>query len=112
MIACTDEFRAITITIVNTVGAPVPDATVTSTVLPTPLHPGSPLTPVSSGGSPSGTYVIVDDLSRSAIRESGDSVRVTAQLDAGPLTTATYFINVPSGCHVNKVSGPDTLVVS
>lgn len=106
-VVCTAEFRSITVTVVDTLGSPVGDATVTATNLRT----GTLLGPTSLALLTPGTYVIVDDGSRDKLREAGDSVRVTAGRDASPVTTATYFISVPAGCHVEKVSGPDTLAV-
>jgi hypothetical protein len=106
-IVCTTEFAAVTVTVVDASGAPVLDATVTSTLVRT----GETLEPIWLGLPTPGTYVIVDDGSRDKLRTSGDTVAVTAQRNAGPSTAATYFIDVPGGCHVHKVTGPDTLSV-
>ena len=105
--ACTSVLLAVTVTVVDTLGAPVSDATVTSTLVRT----GEALVPTSLALLTGGTYIIVDDGSRVKLRASGDTVAVTAQRGASPSIAATYFIDVPGGCHVHKVSGPDTLSV-
>lgn len=104
---CTDIFVAVTVTVVDTLEAPVSDAKVISTLVRT----GEVLTPTSLALLTGGTYIIVDDGSRDRLRASGDTVAVTAQRGTGPIVAATYLIDVPGGCHVNKVSGPDTLIV-
>jgi len=105
--ACTAVFLEVTVTVVDSLGAPVSDATVTSTLVRT----GETLVPTWLALLTDGSYVIVDDGSRGKLRASGDTVAVTARRDAGPSVAATYFIDVPGGCHVHKVSGPDTLSV-
>jgi len=105
--ACTAVFVAMTVTVVDTRGAPVSDATVTSTLVRT----GEILLPTWLGLPTGDAYIIVDDGSRDRLRASGDTVAVTAQRDADPSIAAMYFIDVPGGCHVHKVTGPDTLTV-
>ncbi|MEO8635747.1 MAG: hypothetical protein ABI587_10770 [Gemmatimonadales bacterium] len=102
---CTSEFAVVTVTVVDTLGAPVTDATVTSTLLRT----GAILSPTSLALLTAGTYIIVDDGAREPLRNAGDSVGVTARRGTGPSLPATYVIDVPGGCHVHKLSGPDTL---
>lgn len=104
---CTMEFRAETITLLDMSGAPVPDAAVVSTLLRT----GEVLSPTSLALHAEGTYIIVDDGSREKLRSTGDSVRVVAQRGSALPVTATYLIDVPGGCHIHKVSGPDTLTM-
>lgn len=106
-VACTAEFRTIIATVIDTAGSPSPSARLTSVLKRT----GETLGPTSLILTPPGVYILVDDGSREKIRNSGDSVRVTAVAGTGPTTTAMYFIDVPGGCHVNKVAGPDTLIV-
>ena len=106
---CTDQFVNVTITVVDSTGAEVNDAVITSTLVRT----GEVLTPAATLELfVPGTYVIVDDLARPKLLAGGDTVRVVAlRGTAAAGTTATYLIDVPGGCHVNKLSGPDTLTV-
>jgi hypothetical protein len=54
---------------------------------------------------------VVDDSNLDRIRPAGDQVRFEAR--AGPVVaSATYTIDSPDGCHVNRASGPDTLWAS
>ncbi len=106
-IACTSVLLTVTVTVVDTLGIPVSDATVTSTLMRT----GEILVPASLALLTGGTYIVVDDGSRARLRASGDTVAVTARRGTGAIIAAPYFIDVPGGCHVHKVSGPDTLTV-
>jgi hypothetical protein len=106
-VVCTAEFRTITVTVIDTAGSPSPNVTLTSVLKRT----GETLGPTSLILTPPGIYILVDDGAREKIRNAGDSVRVTAVNGTGPTTAAMYFIDVPGGCHVNKVAGPDTLIV-
>jgi hypothetical protein len=106
--SCTTVFLTVTTTVVDTLGTPVPDATLTSTLVRT----GEQLAPTSLALLTAGTYIVVDDGSRKKLRASGDNVAVTVQRGTGPVTSATFRIDVPGGCHVHKLSGPDSLIVS
>jgi hypothetical protein len=46
----------------------------------------------------------------SELREAGDSVREEAQLGTTLSPSAVYLFDVPGGCHVQMVAGPDTLL--
>lgn len=106
-IVCTAEFRALTVTLRDSAGQPVLDAATVTTV----PHTGDTL-PITWLGTPvGGTYVYVDDGAKPGIRELGDSLRVDVDRSAGTDFSIAYFVDVPSGCHVRKVTGPDTLVV-
>jgi hypothetical protein len=62
---------------------------------------------VPQGGIPDGRYVVYDDSFRDRIRASGDSVRIDGY---GTMQFSTGFrIDVPGGCHVRKLAGPDTV---
>lgn len=102
---CTMEFRTIGVTVVDTLSVPVLDATVTSRLRRT----GEVL--ASADGTPQndGFYAIVSDGVKQKIRQGGDSVDVVVQRTGNVPAAATYFII--SGCHVGKVSGPNTLVL-
>ncbi|MDX2121655.1 MAG: hypothetical protein SF070_11450 [Gemmatimonadota bacterium] len=104
---CTEEFRTLAVTLVESGGQPVNDAT-TVTVVP---RTGDTL-PVTWLGTPvAGTYVYLDDGAKPRIRELGDSLRVDVDRSAGADFSIAFFVDVPGGCHVNKVSGPDSVVV-
>jgi hypothetical protein len=104
---CTEQFVTVTAVVVDATGAPVVDAVVTSTLVRT----GEILPPTTLALFTPGTYVIVDDGARSKLLPAGDSVRVDARRTGGPSTTADYLFDVPGGCHVNMLAGPDTLTV-
>ena len=106
-VVCTEEFRALTVTLLDSAAQPVLDATTVTTVPRT----GDTL-PITWLGTPvGGTYVYVDDGAINLIQELGDSLRVDVDRSAGTDFSIAYFVDVPSGCHVRKVTGPDTLVV-
>jgi hypothetical protein len=103
---CTTIFQALPVTVVDSTGTPVPDATLASVVSRT----GDTLRSIPAGNAPNGTYVIADDGDRASLRAGGDTVRVTAGRGAEQ-AAVNYFIDVPGGCHVHLVSGPDTLMI-
>jgi len=104
---CTDVFAVATVTVVDSLAAPVVGAAVTATLVRT----GETLSPTWLGLLAPGTHVIVDDGARAKLRAAGDTLAVTAQRGAGPGLAATYVFDVPGGCHVHKLSGPDTLAL-
>ncbi len=106
-VVCTTEFRALTVTLVDSAGQPVLDAATVTTVPRT----GDTLSITWLGTPVAGTYVYVDDGAIKAIRELGDSLRVDVDRSAGADFSIAFFVDVPGGCHVNKVSGPDSVVV-
>ncbi len=106
-VACTADFRTLSFVLVDSAGQPVTDVTTVTTVPRT----GDTI-PITWLGMPvGGTYVYVDDGAIQQIREQGDSLRVDVDRSAGADFSIAYFVDVPSGCHVNKVTGPDTVVV-
>ena len=72
---------------------------------------GAILSPTSLALYTAGTYIVIDDGSRKLFRAAGDTVIVTAVRGTGPGLTVAYVVDVPGGCHVNIVSGPDTLTL-
>ncbi|MES1259436.1 MAG: hypothetical protein ABUL71_02490 [Gemmatimonadota bacterium] len=102
---CTDLFAFLTVVPIDAGGAPVAGPfVVTDTVQRT----GAVLT-VAQQGYPVGSATIFSDSYRSAIREAGDSVRVTGVATGGSFH-ATFLIGT-DGCHIRKLSGSDTVVV-
>jgi hypothetical protein len=104
--ACTSVFVAIPVTLMDTLGAPT-DVTAQSVL----VRSGEVLHATSLVLLAPGNFIIIDDGSLNRIRVGGDQVRVTASRSGGSVVQADYLINAPAGCHVNKVSGPDTLTV-
>jgi len=105
--ACTASFAMVTAAVVDGSGQALSDVSVTDTVrrtgtvlevtqTPPPFDPG--------------TAVIFSDAFLSAVFPAGDDVSVVATA-AGRSGSAQYRFG-SDGCHVRKLAGPDTLVVS
>lgn len=104
--ACTAMFASIPVTVIDDAGQPVENATVTAVLVRT----GETLVPTSLMLMAAGTYPLVDDGSSSVIRRNGDAVQ--AHIVRGAQSrTVDYVFSVPGGCHVSKVSGPDTVTL-
>lgn len=109
--ACGAELRAVFVTAVDSVGAPVAGAAV-SHFLPRTLSfatvPQDP-TPVALGRYVAFSDVALILLDTATFRRSGEVVQMTGL--AGPTSfVADFVFDVPDGCHVRRVSGPDTVV--
>lgn len=104
--ACTASFAIVGVTVLDGAGQPVPDASVTATLVRT----GQVLVPTALMLPVPGTYTLVDDGSTNAIRRAGESVQARIARGAQS-TTVDYVFSVPDGCHINKVSGPDTVTL-
>ena len=75
--------------------------------------PCNPLVPITSIiDLIAGSYVILDDNATRLIPSGVEQFRVTASRSSGATVEALYEFSAPQGCHIEKVSGPDTLVVS
>jgi len=103
---CTASFAFVPVTVRDSSGNPVIGLSIADTVIRT-QH--SFLVPQALG-LPAGTYVILDDGFRSQIRASGESIQVSG-FNGATKFTATFTFDVPGGCHVRKVSGPDSIIV-
>ena len=104
--ACTASFAMIGVTVVDGAGQPVPGAAITATLVRT----GQVLVPTTLMLTEPGTYVLVDDGITRLIRRSGDAVE--ARIAKGAMaTTAEYVIALEGGCHVTRISGPDTVTL-
>jgi hypothetical protein len=103
---CTASFATVGVTVVDGRGQPVSGAAVTATLVRT----GQTLVPTTLMLTVPGTYVLVDDGSTHLIRPSGDAVQ--ARIAKGPTSvTADYVFAVADGCHISKVSGPDSVTL-
>jgi len=106
--ACTEEFRTATVFVMDTSNQPVTDATVQTFHVRT-----GELVPITSIiDLIAGAYVILDDNATRLIPSGAEQFRVTASRSSGAAVEALYEFSAPQGCHIEKVSGPDTLVVS
>jgi hypothetical protein len=103
---CTDQFVTYQVVVTNPAGAPISDANLAVTVRRTGQRLMAQTFLMYTGG----TYPLIDDGARTALRQSGDAVRVVASKAAASIE-ADYLFDVPGGCHVHKVAGPDTLVL-
>jgi phage-related baseplate assembly protein len=103
---CTALFAMIPLTVLDQGGAPVSGLTITASVVRT----GQQFAVPQLGGVwAAGTYIVFDDNFRDRIRATGDSVRVAGS-DGARAFSGDFFFDVPGGCHVRKVAGPDTVV--
>jgi hypothetical protein len=103
---CTEEFRSFTVTVIDGTGASVDnmDVAVTRTRDGFAFPPGQDL------GFAAGVYVILDDGSKDTIGPGGEAVRVVATKDGTSVTGDYVFAADDCLCHIEKLSGPDTLV--
>lgn len=105
-VACTEEFRVATVYVEDASAAAVTDASVRTYLVRT-----GELVPVTSIiDLVPGHYVILDDSATRLIRSDAEPFRVTAERGGTPVE-ALYTFRAPQGCHIEKVSGPDTLMV-
>lgn len=112
-LVCTMEFRILTIQVHDSNGLPVSDATLTV------YHEGTnsawpPATGDGGFSSDRGTYAVIDDSHLQRI-ERGENVPLTlsATRSAQPAAVGTAsWVVTSDGCHVSRVSGPDTLTIT
>lgn len=103
---CTESFAYVQVKVQTSGGLPVNNLTISDLVLRTGTR--FPVPQIGLVSAP-GMYVILDDSFRSYLRTSGDSVRVTGQ-EGGEVFSTDFVFDVPDGCHVRKVAGPDVIV--
>ncbi len=104
--ACNEIFRVVTVVVVDSRGAPIVQAGVTSVL----IRNDDTLFSSPVGVLVGGNLPILTDQALPHLRRSGDSVAVTVEVPPDSRTTP-YFFDSPDGCHINKVTGPDTLIV-
>jgi len=104
--ACTDLFAFITATAINGSGQPVSNLAIRDSVIRTATG-----FDIGQEGilNTAGTIVVFSDNYLANVRESGDPVQVSGT-GAGQVFAAGYQFGT-DGCHVRKISGPDTVVV-
>lgn len=103
---CTAIFAYVTATAVDGSGQPVSNLAISDTV----VRAGAGFDVQQNGYfNAAGIIVVFSDSYAANVRESGDSVRVTGT-GAGKGFSVMYQFGT-DGCHVRKISGPDTVVV-
>jgi hypothetical protein len=105
-VGCTAELRAIPLVITDKAGAPADSVDFTVRLVRT----AEVLNHTAPGPNPTGTYLLVDDAATTKLQPTGDQVRAVA-IRGSAVAQADFLIGVPGGCHVKKVSGPDTLAL-
>jgi hypothetical protein len=105
-IVCTKEFRTVSIRFVDANGNPqiVKDFTVVN------KRTGEIMTAINDMAS-QGLYVVASDADLLKLSEKGDNVQITAINSKTNVKVQADFV-ISGGlcaCHINKISGPDTL---
>jgi hypothetical protein len=102
---CTESLAFVSVQVLDTIGAPAPAVTASHHVPRT----GRTLTVPQDGSlAAQGRYVVLTDIQRGEILPAGDTVRMTG-IQGTTGFVADFFLDVPEGCHVRKVAGPDTV---
>ena len=104
--ACTDDFRAVAVEVVDGAGRPVEGLTAESVNERTGEALSAETLADGARGS-AGAYVVASDADLDALHVDGDPVRFTASGE-GVIATAR-FILADDGCHVSKEEGPDQI---
>jgi hypothetical protein len=106
--ACTEEFRAYLVTVLDDAMQPANGVTLTRVN----LRSGKVLEPTWLGMPTPGAYVVADDGLIDEFSSAGDTVRVTFSQGGSSFTTDFKFVvAAPCFCHVEKIFGPDTVVM-
>jgi hypothetical protein len=110
-VVCTDEFVVLTAAVANSTGQALAGLSIRDTVLRTrtviDLTAATPPADLPAQGLPA--VPIFSDAFESAIHPAGEAVAVV--VTAGDHSTSARFEFGSDGCHVQKLGGPDTLVV-
>jgi hypothetical protein len=105
---CTEEFRTYLVTVVDDARQPLSDVTITRTNLRT----GAVFEPTWLGMPVPGTYLVADDGLLDEFSSDGDLVRVTGEKDGATFEAQFEFaVPEPCRCHVDKLTGPDTVTI-
>lgn len=105
---CSASFAYLTVHAIDGAGQPVTDLAIRDSVRRT--HRAFDEDEQSLAQFVPGTAVIFTDSNIGAVRETGDSVQVTGV--AGGAGFSAGYVFGSDGCHVRKIAGPDTVVVS
>ena len=105
--ACTEEFRYFTVTVLDDASQPATNVSLTRTNLRT----GKVLEPGWLGNLVPGVYLVADDGQIAQFSTGGDTLRVTGT-QGGATFTADYVFAVDAcRCHLQRVAGPDTVII-
>ena len=102
---CTAQVVALALVVRAPDGSPVPGLTISDTILRTRQAITYSPPPIASRAR-----IIFDDSFRTTIRPEGDSVRVAGTTGTTGFS-ANFIFDVPYGCHVSKLAGPDSVTV-
>ena len=102
---CTLEFRIFTVTVLNASGEPAEGVSISVRR----VSDGADLTEPNDLLPTPGVYVILTDGNRDDVSENGTAVEVVGTLGDTGFTAEYVFDRDACNCHVNKVSGPDTV---
>ncbi len=103
--ACTLEFRFFTVTVVDNAGQPAEGVSISVRR----VSDGAVLNQDSSLGQGPGVYVILTDSNIQDVTEAGTTVEVLGTLGDMGFTAEYIFDRDACQCHVNKISGPETV---
>lgn len=105
-VACTEEFRSWVVVVVDDTGTPMVgldvDVTRTST---------GALLPYGEPGFTAGAYRVMDDGLSSELRVAGETIVAESEGEGVSFRAEYLFGTDPWRCHVEKLAGPDTVVV-
>jgi hypothetical protein len=105
--ACTEEFRYFTVTVLDDASQPAQNVALTRTNLRT----GKVLEPGWLGLLVAGTYLVADDGQTKDFSTNGDTLRVTGTQGGASFTADFVFAADACGCHLQRVAGPDTVII-
>ncbi len=105
---CTLEFRFFTVTVMDATGQPAEGVTISVRR----VSDGAVLTVNSSLDQGPGVYVILTDNNIDDVNEAGTTIEVVGTLGGMGFTAEYVFDRDACQCHVNKISGPDTVQLS
>lgn len=108
-VACTMEFRTFSVAVVNEAGEPVTGLEPVVTMMRT----GEELdfSDMGPGDPESGVYLVMTDGNGSLIQQDEEPVRFAATTGQLSVTGDFVFGMTMCRCHVEQLSGPDTLVM-
>ena len=104
-IACTEEFRSWSVIVVDAAGTPIDGLTV-QVVRPSTGE----LLPYGGPSFSAGSYQIMDDGMSASIRIDGETIEAGASGGEATFDAVWEFGADAWRCHVEKLSGPDTVV--
>ena len=102
---CTLEFRFFTVTVLDVAGQPAEGVSISVRR----VSDGAVLTENSSLDPGPGVYVILSDGNIDDVSEDGTTVEVVGTLEDMGFMAEYVFGRDACQCHVNKISGPDTV---